>query len=310
MAVHEKPQTAAGYSADHTLDCERVLVTLLNAFGTLKYTVRLVGGLAPRYLTPESAPTVPAHYGTSDVDVVLNLQVIAEGEGYDSLAHQLESRGFRLYQDPERGEKAWRWEYPLSDTASVLVEFLQGSNGRGGRPVPIDGEAVAALVIPHAEMTHDWYLEKEISVGLPDGGGIAVETIRFADVVAFILLKAIAFDNRGEPKDAADLIHVMRYAGDPEHVAGLFVERIKSGEYPDSVAVGMEALRQKFADGSGGHEGYTLTGPAKYALFLHGVGEDNLNVRMREQRFASGLVTEVLELIQTLLEEDAATASS
>lgn len=301
MAGHAKPQTVAGYSEDHTRACEQVLVALLNAFGTLKHTLRLVGGLTPRYLTPESAPTVPPHFGTSDVDVVLNLQVIAEGEGYDSLAHQLETRGFRLYNDPERGIKTWRWEYPLSENTSVLVEFLQGGNGKGGRPVPIDGEAVAALVIPHAEMTHDWYLEKEISAELPGGRGVAVETIRFADVVAFIVLKAIAFDNRGEPKDAADLIHVMQYAGDPEHIARLFVERISGNQYPESVAAGLAALRQKFAEGSGGHEGYKLTGPVNYGLFIHGHGEDNQDARVRAQRFASGLVTEVLELINTAL---------
>ncbi|WP_411704890.1 hypothetical protein [Edaphovirga cremea] len=85
MAGTTKPQTAAGYSADHTQVCEQVLVTLLNAFGTLKDTLRLVGGLVPRYLTPEASPFVPAHFGTSDVDVVLNLEVIAEGEGYASL---------------------------------------------------------------------------------------------------------------------------------------------------------------------------------------------------------------------------------
>lgn len=81
MASGPKPRDAAGYDANVTAACERTLLTLLGAFGNLKNTLRLVGGLVPRYLTPEAPPDVPAHVGTSDVDVVLNLQVIAEGEG-------------------------------------------------------------------------------------------------------------------------------------------------------------------------------------------------------------------------------------
>jgi hypothetical protein len=90
MALEPKPKTAAGYSPNKTDACEQVLVTLLGAFGPLKSTLRLVGGLVPRYLTPES-PEVPAHFGTSDVDMVLNLQLMADGEGYASLGQQLKS---------------------------------------------------------------------------------------------------------------------------------------------------------------------------------------------------------------------------
>lgn len=53
MAKELKPRTASGYDTDVTLACERTLLTLLSAFGNLKDTLRLVGGLVPRYLTPE-----------------------------------------------------------------------------------------------------------------------------------------------------------------------------------------------------------------------------------------------------------------
>ncbi len=57
-----KPATAAGYSADVTEACERTLLTLIGAFGSLGETLRLVGGLVPRYLTPAAPPAelVPA----------------------------------------------------------------------------------------------------------------------------------------------------------------------------------------------------------------------------------------------------------
>lgn len=60
MAIGAKPTTAAGYYADVTAACERTLLTLLGAFGSRNTTLRLVGGLVPRYLTPESPPEVLA----------------------------------------------------------------------------------------------------------------------------------------------------------------------------------------------------------------------------------------------------------
>lgn len=45
-----KPQDVSGYSQEVTQACEQALVTVLGCMGNLKDTVRLVGGLVPRYL--------------------------------------------------------------------------------------------------------------------------------------------------------------------------------------------------------------------------------------------------------------------
>jgi hypothetical protein len=45
-----KPATFDGYSDQYTVDCERVLVTLLRGLGPWKESVYLIGGLTPRYL--------------------------------------------------------------------------------------------------------------------------------------------------------------------------------------------------------------------------------------------------------------------
>jgi len=54
MADEVKPRVAEGYRLDVTVACERTLLTLYGAFGSLKTSLRLVGGLVPRYLTPAS----------------------------------------------------------------------------------------------------------------------------------------------------------------------------------------------------------------------------------------------------------------
>jgi hypothetical protein len=294
MATGIKPRTAEGYDAEVTVACERALLTLLGAFGGLKTTLRLVGGLVPRYLTPEAPPDVPAHAGTSDVDVVLNLQVIAEGDGYASLAEQLTSRGFERYINPEGKAAAWRWRRQVDEHTYILIEFLRDAgNEQPGRVVSVDGERVSALSVRYAGIVHDWFEEREISGQLLDDKGISTETVRFADVPAFVILKALALDDRQENKDAADLIHVLRYAGTLNEVAEQFVERAKSKVHSDALDAGLEALRRRFCDDKHG-EGYMKIGPVAFARFYNTGDEDEL---IREQRFAAGLVQELLNLV-------------
>ena len=66
-----KPSTFDGYSDRYTLDWDRVLETLLRGLGPWKESVYLVGGLTLRYLVSARPPTVPAHAGTRDVDIVI-----------------------------------------------------------------------------------------------------------------------------------------------------------------------------------------------------------------------------------------------
>ena len=299
-----KPSSAAGYEPEVTVACERALLTLMGAFGSLKKSLRLVGGLVPRYLTPAAPPDVPAHAGTSDVDVVLNLLVLADGEGYASLADQLKNRGFERHVNAKGIPTAWRWKRQVDEHLHVVVEFLQDAGKETpGRPVSIDGERVSALALPYVGIVHDWYQERVVTAELLDGAGTSTETVRFADVPAFIILKAMALDDRHENKDAADLIHVLRYAGTPEEVAKMFVDREQSGLHPGAIQAGLEALRLRFCDDEHG-EGYLKLGPISFARF-YGDGDEDDDL-VREQRFASGLVQALLDSIQSIRESLAA----
>lgn len=294
MATGLKPRTAAGYDQDVTLACERTLLTLLSAFGNLKDTLRLVGGLVPRYLTPATPPDVPVHAGTSDVDIVLNLEVLASGNEYTSLAQQLKAREFTRWV--EEGKSAsWRWRRKVNDRIEVVVELLRDAGDEEpGRTISVDGEKVSALTIKHARIVYDWYQQKEISAQLLDGDGLSVDIVRFADVPAFVILKALALDQRQERKDAADLIHVLRYSGSIKEVAALFVERICSGQHPEAILDGLAALSRRFGDDEHG-EGYEKVGAVAYARFY---GEDDEDELVGRQRFAAGLVQGLLAEIR------------
>lgn len=300
MPDSSKPQTADGYSPAVTEACERTLLTLLGAFGSLKGTLRLVGGLVPRYLTPEAPPDVPAHAGTSDVDVVLNLQVLADGEGYAALADQLKARGFERGKSAEGKISSWQWKRPVDENVSVVVEFLiDAGDDQPGRVTSVAGEKVSALSVQYAGITLSWFEEREISGELLDGKGIATDVIRYADAPSFITLKALALADRHENKDAADLIHVMRHAGPLEQVAEQFVQRKLSGDYPGAIDSGINALRKCFCDDEHG-EGYLKVGSVGCGIFH---GTDDEDDRFRIQREASGLVQAVLDRIGARLEE-------
>ncbi|WP_432263319.1 hypothetical protein [Cupriavidus sp. TMH.W2] len=298
-----KPTTAAGYRADVTAACESTLLTLLCAFGSLKDTLRLVGGLVPRYLTPEAPPDVPPHAGTSDVDIVLNITVIADGEGYSALADQLAARGFERYVTAKGTLSSWQWKRKVDAHTYVLVEFLRDAGSdRPGKPVTVDGERVSALAVRFGGIVHDWYGERKVTGQLLDGGGISTEVVRFADVPAFVILKALALADRMENKDAGDLIHVIRYAGTIDEVAELFVQRQLSNAHPAAIEAGLAALRSRFCDDEDA-EGYEKAGSVAYAKF-HGVdGDEDEDGLVANQRYASGLVQALLNRIEARLEE-------
>ncbi|HEY9109453.1 MAG TPA: hypothetical protein VIN58_22455 [Roseateles sp.] len=289
----EKHKSAEAYSKEKTLACETALVLLLQAFGTLKPTVRLIGDLVPRYLAPEAPPDVPAHVGTTDVDVVLDVAVLAAGEDYSSLRDQLKAAGFQRHVKNGK-PSSWQWARDIRDER-IVVEFLVNTDDPAGKGVEsLDGEEISACRIPYAGIASDWYLEQELRVERPDGDGISVETVRHADAVAFVTLKALAMEHRYEHKDVADVIHVLRYYRDsPESIAAEFVTRLASGQHEVPLRRALKILEAKFcADGT--TAGYEKDGPGRYSSF-HGL--EDPDERALAQREASGLVTEFLRLV-------------
>jgi hypothetical protein len=61
------------YDDETTARCERALVTLLGDIGPWSERVYLAGGLAPRYLIRQLPDDIPAHVGTTDVDLIIGL---------------------------------------------------------------------------------------------------------------------------------------------------------------------------------------------------------------------------------------------
>jgi hypothetical protein len=290
-----KPSQASGYENEVTENCERVLVTLLRGLGPWKDSVYLVGGLTPRYLIRARPPKVPPHAGTGDVDIVVELQMLADTDAYHSLEENFKKLGFERGENA-RGEKvSWRWQAKTDSGATIILELLADDPELGGgkvQPLPTEGN-ISALNIPHSSMVFDQYEVKEISAQLLGDDGIATETIRHADIVSFTCLKSYALDQRHERKDAHDLVYCLEhFEGGPEGAAKVF-QGARAGKHKEPIEAALQILRKRFADDEKA-EGYVKDGPVAVAKFELGEDAETREARILRQRGAADLVMRLL----------------
>ncbi len=293
-----KPQTLEGYSEEVTRDCERVLVTLLRNLGPHKGSLVLVGGLTPRYLVPDRPPVVKQHAGTLDIDVVIDLVVLRDTEAYRTLEDNLKKIGFERGEN--NGKKVnWRWAIRMDHGATIILELLADDPTiKGGRTQPIPGEGqISALNIPHSSIVFELYETAEVTAELLGGNGIATETIKHANIVSFTCLKAIAYDDRQERKDAHDLVYCLENVRqDQKSLAALFREQ-SAGKHGEVIRDSLTRLRERFVSGRG-IEGYLRDGPVAVAKFELGEDEDSREARALRQREAAEVIEALLKSIE------------
>ncbi|MDP3253532.1 MAG: hypothetical protein Q8M77_16625 [Hydrogenophaga sp.] len=293
-----KPETASEYLPEVTDACEQALVTVLGCMGSLKDTVRLVGGLVPRYLTPERAPDIPAHAGTSDLDLVIDLAVIAAGQGYAPIADRLKQRGFAKMRLEKGGVSSWQWEAKTLGGVPVRVEFLcDASEEELAKLKNLGAESISVMSMPHMSIAQTLYETKEVKAELLDGKGIAVERVHYANQLAFVVLKAIAFDQRSANKDAGDLVHVLQYGCELEEGARAFAEQFHRGPHRTSLEAALDCMQRGFCT-HGDTDGHLMKGAVAFGRFHQ---PDNTEERLLLQRQASSLVERYVQLEQAAI---------
>ncbi|TRW95223.1 antitoxin [Paracoccus sp. M683] len=293
-----KPSIAAGYDNIVTQNCERVLVTLLRGLGPWKDSVYLVGGLTPRYLVMARPPDVPAHAGTGDVDIVVEMQMLADTDAYHSLEENLRKLSFSRAEN-KKGEKvSWRWEREVDGRAKIILELLADDPELGGgkvQPLPTDG-SISALNIPHASMVFDLHEIKDIKAELLDDNGIATETIRHADIVCFTCLKAFAFDQRFERKDAHDLVYCIEHLETGlDGIAACFKTAME-GKHRAAIEAALGILAKRFADDASA-QGVNKDGPVAVSRFELGEDAALREARIVRQRDVAGIIMDLLKRI-------------
>lgn len=304
-----KPKTMSGYGQPVTEACERVLVTLLRNLGPWRDSVFLVGGLTPRYLIKARPPEVPPHAGTGDVDVVIDIAMLADAEAYRTLEENLHAMGFARATNDKGVKQSWRWKAELDGGAMILEFLADDPKLRGGRvqELPTEG-GVSAVNIPHASMVFDLHETVEITAELLDGNGEATETIRYADIVSFTCLKAFAFDDRFERKDAHDIVYCLEhYAGGSDAARGAFAGALE-GAHREVVLDALSRLARRFTNPTAPDDAYRMDGPVAVARFEDedmAIDDDAeaANRRILRQRQAAAVVT---DLVLPLVDQKAA----
>ena len=295
-----KPSTFEGYSNQHTIDCERVLITLLRGLGPWKESVYLVGGLTPRYLVAARPPVVPPHTGTLDVDIVIDLQILTSIGGYRTLEENLRNMNFERSLNDYGQRLSWRWQTRMDHGGLIVVELLTDKTSvEGGRvePLPTDG-AISALNIPHSSIVFDLHQIVEIRAELLGGAGTSVEVVKHANLVSFTCLKTLAFDQRFERKDAYDLIYCIEHTGEGLDGAAQMFHEALEGEHGTVIRNCLSILKNRFARDDK-VEGYQKDGPIAVSRFELGDGNeaDQRGARILRQREVSTVIERLLALI-------------
>ncbi|SEH15058.1 hypothetical protein SAMN05428974_1341 [Sphingopyxis sp. YR583] len=294
-----KAKSIGGYDARVTEACERVLVTLLRHLGPWRESVFLVGGLTPRYLIEARPPEVPAHAGTADVDVVVDIAMLTDTEAYRTLEANLREMNFHRAVNEDGIKQSWRWQTEV-DGATMILEFLVDDPDRRGGKVevlPVEGK-VSAVNIPHSSMVVDFHKTRELKAELLNGKGVAVEKVRFADIVSFTCLKSLAYDDRIEPKDAHDLVYCLEhYPGGVEAAVDEFLRGLET-KHREVILDALGRLSKRFRDGDP-DQSYRLDGPVAVAAFEGndaGIEEDEgeRDSRILRQRRAADVVAQLL----------------
>jgi len=210
------------YNNEATKRCERVLGTLMRGIGQpWRDKVCLVGGLAPLYLVQGDGYAQPAHVGSADVDVALRLAVEAEDLGaYATLETNLKRNGFSRVDG-----SSWRWAADVDDEVVVLellgdMEDVEpGTVFRPKVAPPAGAGGVGLLCVRGLELAFRDSITITRDLQLLDGAYSEVD-LQVANLAPFVALKADAYLDRRKPKDAYDLVYVLRWwKGGPEAAA-------------------------------------------------------------------------------------------
>jgi hypothetical protein len=196
------------------------------------------------------------------LDLGLSLALLQE-EQYHEVAERLRGAGFEPDTNDRGNRTGQRWFITVGGV-TARIDFLippGRAEDRGGKVVNLEGD-FAAFVTPGLELA--WQnREKVLLTGETIRGEHATREIWVCGPATFVLLKALAFRDRGERKDAYDLYYVLRnYGSGPDEVAQQF---LGIGNHP-MATIALKILEEDFTSPN-------ALGPMRVAAFL-GADED------------------------------------
>ena len=258
----EKPSFASDYKKENVELVRQTCLYVATKLGDLLDDLVVVGGLVPSLLIPdESMPAdEDGHIGTMDLDLGLSLALL-DTKRYEDLTLRLHRANFEPDENEEGNPTLQRWKITPAPDLKVTVDFLIPPSleaDKGGELRHIERD-FAAVITPGLRLA--FRDRQKVSLeGLSLVGEKASREIWVCGPGAFVVLKALAFELRGENKDAYDLYFVIRnYASGVDDVCRCLGPLLKEEETQKA----LEILNRNFSEPDG-------VGPSRVAQFLYG----------------------------------------
>lgn len=246
MPQPEKPRERSGYRREETLQVESVCLTVAVTLGALMDDLCIVGGLVPSLIIDRELDrreeADETHPGTNDLDVGIAVALLDDGQ-YAENSRRLRQEGFEpdTNEGGNRTLQRWKWG-DLRVTVDFLFPPVKGAEV-GGRVLPLEGD-FGVLIAPGLELAFD-EREQVTLEGHTLRGERATRSVPVCGPGAFVVLKAFAFGGRAEPKDAFDLVYVIRrWPGGAEAIADRLEHHVE--RHPELVAEAFGLLVRDF----------------------------------------------------------------
>jgi len=277
----EKPLFASDYTKENVELVRQTCHYVSTKLGDLLDGLVVVGGLVPSLLIPDESLPVgeDVHIGTMDLDLGLSLAIL-DRKRYEDLTQRLQRSGFKPDENEEGNTTLQRWKVRSSSGLKVTVDFLippSLDTDKGGDLRHIEKD-FAAVITPGLRLA--FQDKKKIPLkGVTLMGEKAEREIWVCGPGAFIVLKALAFHQRGENKDAYDLYFVIRnYGSGIDEVCECLSPLLKEAETKKA----LEILSRDFVDPDS-------LGPSRVAQFQYNEPNPDL------QADVAGYIRELLD---------------
>ena len=262
----DKPTTATGYDSEYTKLVRATCLYVATKLGDFLDDLVVIGGLVPSLLIEQDdlLGGIEAHVGTMDLDIGITIALLGDGR-YRTLTEGLRRAGFEQDSNEKGNPTRQRWK--IERREKVTVDFLippSLPDDRGGALRNVEPD-FAAIIAPGLHLAFRDRERVTIS-GRTIAGERAARKVWVCGPGAYVVLKSLALDLRGENKDAYDLYYLVRnYGASVADVASRLQPLLGDPAADEAIRI----LKRDFRE----HDG---VGPSRVAEFLSNAPDDEI----------------------------------
>ena len=182
---------------------DAVLLEIHQVLAQYSENIVVVGGSVPSLLIHAEEQ----HVGTLDIDLALDHRNIA-GPAYNTVRQLMLEAGYEATSSEFRFERKVLVD---GQTVSVVVDLMSQQYGGSDRLDPVQHiQELEAIKVRGCDLAFEQNVTVQISGRLPSGAEVT-NTVKVADMVAFLTMKGCALAGRDKQKDAYDIVYCLKH---------------------------------------------------------------------------------------------------